>query len=237
MEQIQKSPNHKRLFFIALVPMALLLNQSNVVLGINISLSDFFLLLLICILPLVKDIRLPFPFFIFGLVLTCSLIFTSFVLNEIHFGISASPGYFFRDYIKLLTVFLYFIVGYNLSTMGLFKDIVKWFSIGSLILGILSIIYTLISPPFLQELLYFGGNRFRGLMNDPNYFSVIQSTAIMYFLSNSNIRRKYRILALLILCFSIITSGSKTGIILLIFMCMYKLTQYFFSKKKTSKRY
>ncbi len=113
MEQIQKSPNHKRLFFIALVPMALLLNQSNVVLGINISLSDFFLLLLICILPLVKDIRLPFPFFIFGLVLTCSLIFTSFVLNEIHFGISASPGYFFRDYIKLLAVFLYFILKFR----------------------------------------------------------------------------------------------------------------------------
>lgn len=124
----------------------------------------------------------------------------------------------FNGYTKLLAVFMYFLVGYNLARMERGYEILKWFSVSSVLIGIFAF-----SPPLLGrriDFLYYGSNRFRGLMNDPNYFSVLQSCAIAYVLGTQrHVLKKY--VALFILAGSILMSGSKTGVVTLgVYLCL-----------------
>lgn len=239
VQELQQNQHNHRFgsfIFLVLFLMALLLNQSSVIFNINISLSDVFLLIIFIMMLLKKRINIPRIFFLFVIMLSFVVIFTSFFINPLRFGIQVDPVLVFSDYIKLLAVFLYFIVGYNLSSEGLITKVLKWFSFGSVCIGIIAIISSFIEIPSIQETFYYSESRFRGLMNDPNYFSIIQSSAMMYFFSNIDIKKKYKIFALLILTFSIFISGSKTGMILLILMYSYKLLSVFFSEKKNSKQ-
>lgn len=138
----------------------------------------------------------------------------------------------FNGYTKLLAVFMYFLVGYNLARMERGYEILKWFSVSSVLIGIFAF-----SPPLLGrriDFLYYGSNRFRGLMNDPNYFSVLQSCAIAYVLGTQrHVLKKY--VALFILAGSILMSGSKTGVVTLgVYLCL-KLIEPL-TKQKISSR-
>ena len=77
--------------------------------------------------------------------------------------------------------------------------------------------------------------RFRGLMNDPNYFSVLQVTSLVYFSRIKEIKVRYKFLAILITVLSVITSGSKTGIITLFFYLTIRIVEYTFNQKKNIK--
>lgn len=236
MEQIQSEFNYRKFLIFSLVPMALLLNQANVIFGVNTSLSDFFLFTTILFFPLKKDIRLPITVILFMLILTGSVIFTSFFWDTFHFHFYADPKVVLRDYMKIVAVFLYFTVGYNLARLGLIRNVLKWFSIGAVCLGGLSILATFITIPPLQDIIFYGGNRFRGFMNDPNFFAVVQSTALMYFLEDPSIKPKIRVISCLILFLSLLTSGSKTGMILLIIIIGFKGMQTVFTKKLNKRK-
>lgn len=230
MEQIQSEFNYRKFLIFSLVPMALLLNQANVIFGVNTSLSDFFLFTTILFFPLKKDIRLPITVILFILVLTGSVIFTSFFWDTIHFHFYADPNAVLRGYMKIVAVFLYFTVGYNLARLGLISNILKWFSIGAVCLGCLSLLATFITIPFLQDIVFYGGNRFRGLMNDPNFFAVVQSTALMYFWENKSMKLKAKFINCLILILSLFASGSKTAMVLLVLIFIFKGISVVFSK-------
>src|SRR5699024_9534352 len=124
-----------------------------------------------------------------ALILSVSAISTAIFWDTMHFQINIPLKDIFRDYIKLLAVFLYFLLGYNLFRMNLLDVTLKWFSIGAFCLALISIVYIFIPVTALHNVLFFGGNRFRGFMNDPNYFAVTQSSALMYFLSHRTIKK------------------------------------------------
>src|SRR5699024_270197 len=99
----------------------------------------------------------------------------------------------------------------------------------------ISIVYIFIPVTALHNVLFFGGNRFRGFMNDPNYFAVTQSSALMYFLSHRTIKKINQAI-ISVLIFSILASGSKTGIILLIILLIYQGVHSICSKHIDLKR-
>lgn len=218
-------PNERNLqiSLFLLLPMALLLNQSNVIYGVNLSLADFVTFLLVIGLFFKRSLKLPRSVVCFFLILSVVLFSTTFFGDLFRFQYSAQIQAVLRDYIKLLAVFIYFVVGYNLARSADFYLVLKGFAIGAIIMALVAVATSFMEIPQLKATLYFGGNRFRGLMNDPNYFAVIQSSALMFFWSDPKIATRWRIIATCFLLFSILTSGSKTGLILIGILILFEV--------------
>lgn len=211
-----------------LVLMGITLNQSSVLLGINFSLADLVLFFIIVYLIFKRALTIPSKPLIFFLVVSIITLFSATILVPVRFPYKPDSLKLFNGYTKLLAVFMYFLVGYNLARMERGYEILKWFSVSSVLIGIFAF-----SPPLLGrriDFLYYGSNRFRGLMNDPNYFSVLQSCAIAYVLGTQrHVLKKY--VALFILAGSILMSGSKTGVVTLgVYLCL-KLMEPLFQRK------
>ena len=120
-----------------------------------------------------------------------------------------------KNYIKLIAIFIYFIVGYSISKLNLIDKVLKWYSVFALIIGIIGDYIYNFKYTIFKEYFVCGNIRLRGLMNDPNYFSVIQITALSYFVRTKNLKIKYKYLSIFILILSVIASGSKTGFVTL----------------------
>ena len=149
-----------------LVLMGITLNQSSVLLGINFSLADLVLFFIIVYLIFKRALTIPSKPLIFFLVVSIITLFSATILVPVRFPYNPDSLKLFNGYTKLLAVFMYFLVGYNLARMERGYEILKWFSVSSVLIGIFAF-----SPPLLGrriDFLYYGSNRFRGLMNDPN---------------------------------------------------------------------
>jgi hypothetical protein len=112
--------------------------------------------------------------------------------------------------------------------------VLKWYALFSLLIGVVSIIFLFFNINFLSKWLMFGNVRLKGLMNDPNYFSIIQVSAIAYFSRTTEIQNVYRMAALFFLTLSVLASGSKTGTVILIVYAVFRMLEYFtvFRNKK-----
>ena len=69
-------------------------------------------------------------------------------------------------------------------------------------------------------------------MIDPNYFSILQITALVYIIRSKSIKQRYKLLAVLITFLAVLTSGSKTGIITLCCYSIFRIIEYVLSDKK-----
>jgi O-antigen ligase len=128
------------------------------------------------------------------------------------------------NYIKLLAIFSYFILGYNLARLKLLSNSVRYFALGSFIMGLIACIYIL-EPSILPQSLFYRGIRYQGLMNDPNNFAVLQITAIAFFINSNDISGLYKYIGLAIIGLSVLISGSKTGMLTLIILFILKLVE------------
>lgn len=210
-----------------LVLMGIALNQSSELRGINFSFADLILSVIVIHLILRRMLVFPFKPLLFFLAISVMTIFSATLLVPSRFPYNPEPLRILNDYTKLLAAFLYFLVGYNLERMERGHKILKWFTIASCAIGLLAFL------PFMRSRishLYFGSDRYRGLMNDPNYFSVLQSCAIAYvFGTQRHALKKY--VALFILVGSILMSASKTGMVTLgVYLCL-KLMEPLFQRK------
>lgn len=226
-----------RIFTFFVICMSLLLNQANVIFNVNLSFSDFFLLLVVIILILKNSFYVPVKFGLFFMVLSFVSVFTAIFWIPARFSLVPSTGgAVLTEYVKLIALFLYCIVGFNLARANDLGPVLKWFSIGSLVMAIISVGYTLLPSLPLRHVLFYADTRYRGLMNDPNYFCVIQAAAIVYFVSNKKMRFSVRWLSVVLLSFSILLSGSKTGMIVLLSLAFLKILNELFFRKHNLKQ-
>lgn len=232
--EFEQSNNINKSTSIIIILMAIFLNQSSVKFGVNISIADF-LCVIIFILLLLKDkLILPFipmMFFLFvsitGIITSAFIVPNKFLYNPVTYKI-------FIDYIKMVVVFIYFNIGYSVSNLKLIEKSLKWYSVFALLIGIIGIIFTVFKINIFSQYLFIGA-RFRGLMNDPNYFAIIQVSAFVYFSRAKEFKIFYKRLILLLLFMSILVSGSKTGIITMICYIFIRILEYLLKpKKKTS---
>lgn len=82
---------------------------------------------------------------------------------------------------KLFVVFIYFVLGYNIAKLNITRGFLKHYSLFSFIVGTVGVVCLILNINFLSEQLFFGGLRLKGLMNDPNFFAIIQVSAVVYF--------------------------------------------------------
>lgn len=192
-----------------------LLNQSDVLFGMNISLADFFIVLFIGALINYNLFHISsthiLVFLLFSVVIFINAVF---VIPNLY-QIPVYAGAVLTDYIKVVVSFLYFLVGYLIAKNGLSQTLFKWFAIAAVILGCLGIIFSLVPIPQMVDLLFYEQVRLKGLMNDPNYFSAIQCAAIAILLRYKPLPSLFKIGSISILILSIFSSGSKTGFLTL----------------------
>jgi len=212
--------------------MSIFLNQSSIIFNVNISFSDFFCAIVLIILVIKKRLLLPIIPTIYFLVISASVLFTSAFIVPVKFFYNPDFEKIFVDYIKLLVIFAYFIIGYSLSNLKLNETIVKWYSKIALLIGVLGIFVMIFDIRSFHNILFLSRTRYRGLMNDPNYFSIIQISALVYFVRLEDMKKVYRFCSIFVITLSIILSGSKTGMITLIGYLALRMLQSLFSLKR-----
>lgn len=223
--------NNKITYLVIILSM--LLNHSARILGVNVSFADVILLLLLFLLIFEDKFVIPVYPTIFFLTLSFILPVVSFIYTPLKFSVLIGLNSYLKEYTKLLVVFLYFLLGYNVSKLNMIDLSIKFYSVGAYFIGLAGLALSLFNLNFLNDVLYFGKIRFRGFMADPNYYTAIQNSAMIYFLRNKNIKLRTKILMYIFNLVLIIMSGSKTGIITVIGYSIYLLLEHqlFFIKR------
>ena len=216
---------NSRLFGLIIIFMAVSLHQSGIMFGVNLSVADLFCFLGILVLISSKRLmlsKLPFLYFI---ALTIHTLFVSFIYVPATFTLFPRSSSVMINYIKLLVCFFYFILGNSIALLKQDEVVIKYYSYVALFIGFLGVIATLLSLQPLSSILVYEGVRLTGLMNDPNYFSLIQASALAYFCKVKGINGFFRIGICIILILSILASGSKTGLITIMVYMLIRLVE------------
>jgi len=229
---IQTNKNRDIFFLLSLFFLSILLHQSTIVFGVNLSFADFFCFFILLFLIGTHQLVVPIYPLIFFLLVSIHVIVTAafyipnkFMLIPDSFGITS-------DYVKLIAIFLYLIIGYNLAKINLLHQTLRWYSLFGLFIGALGVLLTVINKRIFSEIFFFGDTRYRGLMIDPNYFSVLQVTALVYISRMKNLMPRYHFLAWIVIFSSIIVSGSKTGLITFICYSLLRIIEWLFLSNK-----
>ncbi|MFZ3591235.1 O-antigen ligase family protein [Bacillus sp. DJP31] len=225
--------NQKSLLFTGMLfGTAIFMHQSGVILGINLSIADLFCIVLMGYLIITKQFIIPISPLLCFLVLSILVIVTASFYIPIRFDFSPYPAAIISDYLKLLAIFGYFLLGYNLSNLNFLDKTVQWYSFFGIFIGFVGIVLTFVYTGLFREMLFFAGSRYRGLMLDPNYYSVLQVTALVYFTRVKAIRFNLKYLAITIIILSVLISGSKTGLITLGCYFLLRVLEYLFLTRK-----
>lgn len=214
--------------------MAVLLHQSQVVFGVNISFADLFCLYIFSVLLINNQMKIPIAAISFFLVVSTSVLISTVFLVPVKFMFNPEPMGIISEYIKLLALFLYFILGYNLNRDHLMEKIVKWYSVFGVLIGGLGIIFTVLNIRAFSDILFYASTRFRGFMIDPNYYSILQIAAFVYISRINTIKASYKWLAFFIIFLSVLNSGSKTGIISLFCYFTIRVFEYLLKQNKSA---
>lgn len=214
--------------------MSVFLNQSNVLFGINLSLSDFLILGLVIHLIMKQELNLPLTHIVVFSAFSILILFHSLFIIPNQYMIAADPLATLIDYTKLLVVFLYYTIGFNLSRLKLTDYFLKGFVVGSVAIGFIGILISFVPIPYLSSIMLFGESRLIGFMNDPNFFAVIQCCALSILLRMKPLNPIVRIGSIGIILLSIISSGSKSAIILVALYSGYYLIGKVVKTEKTT---
>ena len=222
---LKKTFVQKNFFYsVSLIAMAVLLNQSSVINNINITLADIFCVFLLLYFLIYLKLKLPAEYCIFFFILSSSVLATTAFIDPQLFLYTPEPNQVMKDYVKLLMLFVYFLAGYNIAGHGGGRSMVKWYCISALIVGILGLAVIALKTGFLSDTFLYAGIRLKGFMNDPNFFSVLQVTSLAYFMREKKIKTPMKVSVALVIALTVLASGSKTGLLVLmgyfVFLCM-----------------
>lgn len=226
---------NNKFFTILLLTFGVFLNHSNIIFGINASLADLVLPIIIIKILINKNYKIPLRPLLFFILLSIIVIFSAIFVNNQYLNSSLTLNHLVKEYLKLIILFLYFLLGYSLSKIDLIDNALRGFSKGAFALSIISLVYLVFPISYLGDVLFFGETRFRGFMNDPNYFATLQLSALMYFFTMNTYKLRTKIISLLLFILSISLSGSKGGFISLSIVLLYLFVNEIVLKRKNLK--
>ena len=217
------SPTPSRRIPLILLCLGIALNHTSVVFGINLSAADLITVLLLLVIVLTSKLYSPIGPTVFFIALSILVLLVGGFVTPNVLPISVTTSDVLTDYIKLLTSFCYLLVGFNIARVERAKIVLRAFSLTAALLGLTAVVQSGIPGMPRIEAMFYGEYRFRGLMNDPNYFAVIQLAALAILWHDTSVTRKIRYPALVILSASVLASGSKTGAIALLVFFMWRI--------------
>lgn len=225
------NPKASVFLYLTIVLMGMFLNQSSVMFGINFSFADVFCCVALLILIFKNRLLIPCSSIMFFFIVSISVIITAVFFVPIKFLYSSELQSIISDYIKLIAVFLYFIIGYNIVNLGYTNKILQKYCIFALCIAIIGVIFASFNIKAFSQVLFWRSARLRGLMNDPNYFSVLQLAALIYFTRHRSINVWVKTSAILFIVASIFASGSKTGLITLLCYIIFRAVEHLIKSK------
>src|SRR5699024_2566003 len=116
---ISNNTCNNNLVILNVILMSLLLNQSSIILGINFSLADLFLGMILTILLIENKLVFPLKQTMFILMVSILVIFSATFYVPLKTTYNPDIFNILTGYIKVLVVFFYFIVVFNLSKLNL----------------------------------------------------------------------------------------------------------------------
>ena len=230
-----ENQHNSKYLTLLLIGLAVFIQQSSVIAGVNVSIADFITLLILVYLLFFANHLLKanhfLQFFIilytYRMIITlCLLFFDDLIFITVKEVLASTVKYAF--------VVIYFYLGTIIFKLGNSKKvIVTSYIISSVTIGLFCIIAGLNKSPLLMKLLYFDEIRSKGLMNDPNYFAMTQiiTLVLAYKYIHNYI---FKVLACGILLWSLTTTGSKTAFIILIVLAIYFFIKKLFSRNAVS---
>ncbi|HHP7510729.1 TPA: O-antigen ligase family protein [Staphylococcus aureus] len=230
-----ENQHNSKLLTLLLIGLAVFIQQSSVIAGVNVSIADFITLLILVYLLFFANHLLKanhfLQFFIilyfYRMVMTIFILFfDDLILISVKEVLASSVKYAF--------VVIYFYLGIIIFKLGNSKKVIMTsYIISSIGIGFLCIIASFTNSPFLKQLLYFDDIRSKGLMNDPNYFAMTQIITLV--LAYKYIRNYiFKFLACVILLWTLTTTGSKTAFIILMVLSIYYVIKKLFSRNPVS---
>jgi len=197
----------------------------------NFSISDIVILLIFIYFVFnSSNFKLPRLALFFFLLVICFELYDDLSLSLISFN-------FFRDIIdmiKFLALILYFIVGYNIPRFfrGKIKTSLKIYSFSGLIIGSITLfIFLFIHSYTLRSFITYDNFRLIGIMNDPNYFAVLQVSTLPYIIYG-DLKKRTKLLFFFLIMLALVASGSKTGFITFISYLLIITLRYIWQNKR-----
>ncbi|MGA4508461.1 O-antigen ligase family protein [Propionibacteriaceae bacterium G1746] len=208
-----------QLTVVLLALTGIFLNQSGVIGGVNLSLADPLMLLLLLSAATAKQLRVPTTPLLFFLLVSSTTLLTTILLTPMWAPSGVPASSVLASFVKLLTCFGYFILGAHLARTGNGQRILRYFALGATLVSAVGVV-SLITPLPGTGSMYYAGVRFRGLMNDPNYFAILAICGLAAIAHDEEIKTRTRLVAYPVLAGAILLSGSKTGLVVLILFAM-----------------
>lgn len=234
---IKKDGYHITVDVFLLFLFSIFFHQSAVIMGVNFSFADIFCFLILLIVITREQLFLPIKSIIFFIFVSVVVLITTFFYTPSVFMYNPEPIKIFSEYMKLVVILLYFIVGYNLFINHQIETIIKWYSLSGIVIAIIGILLTFSGLNQVFSILFDGGIRYKGFMNDPNYFSILQISALVYFIRSKGISLRYKYAASIIVILSVLISGSKTGVVTLLCYFIFRSLEFVIMSRKTTKSF
>ena len=213
------------------------MNISQVISGINIALSDIFLMLLFGYLIYKKLFYLNSFIFLYFLFIICFRLFATSLIG-IWIPIPISLTSITITIIKFLINLLYLCIFMSIFSLNATMNslFLKGLMYGTIILGIISLVIFYLGPRSLQSIILFGELRLQGFMNDPNFFGYMQISGFCVWVFNKFKSKLLNLITIITYVYTIILSASKTSLLIFMFIIFAYLIYQFFINKKTAQQ-
>lgn len=208
-----------------LVLFGVALNHTSLLFGFNLSVADGVAAIILAIALITGRFYFPLTATYFFLVLSVLVLIVGGFVTPMLFPIELSASQMLSDYLKLATSFCYFLLGINIARAGYAPVLLRAFALTAASIGAAAIVLSSLPAAFQPELLFYGEFRFRGFINDPNYFAVLQIAAMALLWDDGKVRAGVRVPALVVLSISVLLSASKTGAVVLMIYLIWRLVR------------
>lgn len=211
-------------------PLALLLGGSlhhtALIGGINSSLADVALMFVMVVVVARGNVILPRWAVLVFFGIASVGVFVAMTVPPIFFGVTPDLMLIVTGLIKFLTLSLFWFVGWYSVDLGMFPSIVRGYVLAGVVIGLIGITVSFVPIPIISDQMLFGGFRLRGFMADPNYFAILQVTALA-LVRLLRLKLRYSFFSYSVLVTSILLSGSKTGLLVMLAVLMIMGTGFF----------
>ncbi|WP_114853296.1 O-antigen ligase [Brachybacterium sp. YJGR34] len=210
------------LTLVLLVLLGLALNHSSVILGLNLSLADPVVAVLIIVLLVRGRLWIPVGALVFFLLLSVQLLAVTTLLVPTWTSVPLPVAGTGQEYAKLVVSFLCFLLGVQVVRLGRAELLLRAFVAGAVVVSAIGALSIVVPALHGAGTLFLGGFRFQGLTNDPNNFAVLSVAALAALWYDRGARPPLRIAASTLLIIGILLSASKTGAIALLLLVIWR---------------
>lgn len=211
------------LIAVLLAAFGVALNHSSVLFGFNLSLADPIALLLALVFLASRRLWVPMTPLLFFLLLSIHQLAAALVLAPRWTNAALPISTILNDYIKLGATFLCLLLGMQIVRAGRTRQVLRAYIAGSVAVSSIAVASIALPSVLTVGDLFYGGFRFQGFTNDPNYFAVMTVVALAVLWYDPGIRPHLRLVASVILVGGVLLSASKTGAITLALLVIWRL--------------